>query len=80
MHGIRPIVGGFDAAAGAALRLRRPQLGHSDYRHNQLYIVPNFAVGAYKEGSDKKLGGPLEFPLERIEIDYRFPPTPSRSA
>src|SRR5262249_10535427 len=66
-----PIIGGFGAGAGAAY-------GYAGVNWqvplfpNQLYIVPNFAVGAFHEGSGKKLGGALEF-RSGIEMDYQFP-------
>ena len=71
MYGLRPIVGGFGTDQGAAY-------GYAGVNWdvallpNQLYIVPNFAVGAFKEGSGKKLGGALEF-RSGIELDYQFP-------
>ena len=71
MYGIRPILGGFGTSDGAAY-------GYAGINWdvallpNQLYIVPNFAVGAYHEGSGKYLGGPLEF-RSGIELDYQFP-------
>ncbi len=71
MYGLRPIVGGFGTDSGAAY-------GYAGVNWdvalipNQLYIVPNFAVGAFKEGSGKKLGGALEF-RSGIELDYQLP-------
>ncbi|NBX03393.1 MAG: acyloxyacyl hydrolase [Alphaproteobacteria bacterium] len=38
---------------------------------NQLYLIPNFAVGAYSEGDGKDLGGALEF-RSGIEIAYQM--------
>ena len=38
---------------------------------NQLYLIPNFAVGAYRKGDSKDLGGALEF-RSGIELDYQF--------
>lgn len=70
-YGLRPIVGGFGTADGAAY-------GYAGLNWdvallpNQFYIVPNFAVGAFKEGSGKKLGGALEF-RSGIELDYQLP-------
>lgn len=71
MYGIRPIVGGFGTGDGSAYGYAGanwdvPLLA------NQLYLVPNFAVGAYSEGSGKDLGGTLEF-RSGIELDYQFP-------
>lgn len=39
---------------------------------NQLYLTPNFAVGAYKQGDGKDLGGTIEF-RSGIELEYQFP-------
>ena len=70
-YGVRPIIGGFGTSDGAAY-------GYAGLNWdvailpNQLYIVPNFAVGAYHEGSGKRLGGALEF-RSGIELDYQFP-------
>ena len=70
-YGIRPIVGGFGTADGAAY-------GYAGLNWdvalvpNQLYIVPNFAVGAYHKGGGKDLGGTLEF-RSGIELDYQLP-------
>ena len=72
-YGLHPIVGGFGTADGAAY-------GYAGLNWNvallpnQLYLVPNFAVGAFKEGSGKKLGGALEF-RSGIELDYQLPNT-----
>lgn len=42
---------------------------------NQLYIVPNFAVGGYSQGDNgKDLGYGLEF-RSGIELDYQLPST-----
>ncbi len=38
----------------------------------QFYVSPNFAVGAYKQGDSKDLGGALEF-RSGIELAYEFP-------
>ena len=37
----------------------------------QLYIIPNFMVGAYSDGGGKDLGGPIEF-RSGIELAYEF--------
>lgn len=39
---------------------------------NQLYLIPNFAVGLYKRGDGKELGGMIEF-RSGIELAYQFP-------
>ena len=72
-YGLHPIIGGFGTSKSAAY-------GYGGINWdvallpNQLYIVPNFAVGAYKEGDSgsKQLGGALEF-RSGIEMDYQFP-------
>jgi hypothetical protein len=70
-YGIHPILGGFGTAKGGAY-------GYGGLNWdvallpNQLYLVPNFAVGAYKEGDGKQMGGALEF-RSGIELDYQFP-------
>jgi lipid A 3-O-deacylase len=70
-YGIRPMVGAFYTSKNAGY-----VYGGLDWDvaliPNQLYLVPNFAVGAYKEGDAKQLGGPLEF-RSGIELDYQFP-------
>jgi lipid A 3-O-deacylase len=71
MYGVRPIVGAFGTGDGGAY-------GYAGFNWdvallpNQLYLVPNFAVGAYSEGDGKDLGGALEF-RSGIELDYQFP-------
>lgn len=71
MYGIRPIVGAFGTSDSAAY-------GYAGVNWdvalipNQLYIVPNFAVGAFREGDGKDLGGTLQF-RSGIELDYQFP-------
>lgn len=70
---IVPIVGGFVTTEGssygyAGLNWDVPLLP------NQLYLIPNFAVGAFSKGSGKDLGGTLEF-RSGIELDYQFPNT-----
>lgn len=39
---------------------------------NQLYLIPNFMVGAYSQGDGKDLGHALEF-RSGIELAYQFP-------
>lgn len=39
---------------------------------NELYIIPNFAAGLYRDGDGKRLGGPIEF-RSGIELAYQFP-------
>jgi hypothetical protein len=71
MYGIRPIVGAFGTSDDAAY-------GYAGINWdvalipNQVYIIPNFAVGAFKKGDGKDLGGALEF-RSGIELAYQFP-------
>lgn len=39
---------------------------------DQLFIIPNFAVGAYGEGDGKDLGGAIQF-RSGLELAYQFP-------
>ncbi len=39
---------------------------------DQLYLIPNFVAGAYKNGDGKDLGGAIEF-RSGIELAYQFP-------
>jgi len=70
-YGIRPIVGAFGTTQGSAY-------GYAGFNWdvalvpNQLFLVPNFAVGAFHKGSGKDLGGTLEF-RSGIELDYQLP-------
>ncbi len=69
--GIRPVVGGFVTNEGAAygyagLNWDVPLI------ENELYLIPNFAAGAYAEGDGKDLGGAIEF-RSGIELAYQFP-------
>lgn len=69
-YNIRPIVGAFATTDGGAY-------GYAGFNWDvelmpkQLYLIPNFAVGAYHEGSGKDLGGALEF-RSGIELAYQF--------
>lgn len=69
-YGLRPIVGvtgttDSSAYAYAGFNLDVPILS------NQLYLIPNFAVGAYHSGDGKDLGGALEF-RSGIELAYQM--------
>lgn len=69
-YGISPIAGGFVTSKGSVYGY-----GGLDWSltlvSNTLYLVPNFAVGAYGKGNGKDLGGTLEF-RSGIELDYQF--------
>jgi lipid A 3-O-deacylase len=72
-YNFRPIIGAFVNTDGGTY-------GYAGLNYdvtlmpNQLYLVPNFAVGAYGRGSSKDLGGVLEF-RSGIELDYQLPNT-----
>ena len=70
-YGLRPIVGAFGTDENAAYVYAGLNWDVAIIP-NQLYIIPNFAVGAYKEGDGKQLGGALEF-RSGIELAYQFP-------
>jgi hypothetical protein len=67
---IRPIVGGFVTADGAAYGYAGANWD-VPILSNQLYLIPNFAVGAYSHGDGKDLGGALEF-RSGIELAYQM--------
>lgn len=72
-YGIRPIVGGFVTSEGSSYAYAGANWDVA-LMPNQLYLVPNFAVGAYSDGGGKDLGGVLEF-RSGIEVDYQLPNT-----
>jgi len=69
-YSLRPMVGAFVTSKGSSY-------GYAGIDWDvallpqQLYIVPNFAVGAYNKDNGKDLGGTLEF-RSGIELDYQF--------
>src|SRR4051812_29155457 len=69
-YGIRPMVGVFANTDSAVYGYAGI---HWDVAllPNELYISPNFAVGAYRQGDSKRLGGAVEF-RSGIEIAYQF--------
>lgn len=69
-YGISPIVGGFGTTDGSAYGYAGLNL-NIEVWPNELYLIPNFAVGAYAEGDGKDLGGALEF-RSGIELAYKF--------
>lgn len=69
-YNLRPIVGGFFTDEGAAYGYVGVNWDIA-LLPNQLYLVPNFAVGAYHHGDGKNLGGAIEF-RSGIELDYQF--------
>lgn len=71
--GVRPTLGvNVDVKGGAygygGINWEVP-LGSSPFS-----LIPNFMIGAYHQGSSKRLGGPLEF-RSGIELDYQLPNT-----
>lgn len=69
-YNLRPVVGGFFTDEGAVY-------GYAGVNWDiallpgQLYLIPNFAVGAYAKGDGKPLGGTIEF-RSGIELAYQF--------
>jgi lipid A 3-O-deacylase len=69
-YSLRPIAGAFVTSRGSTY-------GYGGFDWDvalvpqQLYLVPNFAIGAYGQGNGKDLGGVLEF-RSGIELDYQF--------
>lgn len=69
-YGLRPIVGVFGTSEGSAY-------GYAGVNWDvailpdELYLIPNFAVGAYSDGGGKDLGGVIEF-RSGIEIAYQL--------
>jgi len=70
-YGLRPIVGAFITTDGSAYGYAGVNWD-IDLIPNELFLIPNFAVGAYAEGDGKDLGGALEF-RSGIEVAYQFP-------
>lgn len=68
---VRPIIGGFMTSHGGAYGYVGANYDVTLVQ-NQLYLVPNFSVGAYHDGDGRKLGGTLEF-RSGIELDYQLP-------
>ncbi len=70
---MRPIIGGFATSDGGTYGYVGANYDVT-LMPNQLYLVPNFSVGAYSDGSGRQLGGTLEF-RSGIELDYQLPNT-----
>lgn len=70
-YNISPIIGAFGTGDGGVY-------GYGGFNWNvalipnQLLLIPNFAIGAYGNGSGKDLGGTLEF-RSGIELAYQLP-------
>jgi len=69
-YGLSPIAGAFVTTKGAGYGYAGLDWALA-LMSNELYLVPNFAVGAYGKGNGKDLGGVLEF-RSGIELDYQF--------
>ncbi|MGE0754565.1 MAG: acyloxyacyl hydrolase [Alphaproteobacteria bacterium] len=70
-YGIRPTLGLYVTSEGAAygyggINWEVPLVD------NEVYLIPNFMVGAYGEGDGKDLGGAIEF-RSGVEIAYQMP-------
>jgi len=72
-----PIEYGFRPMIGANVTTDGSVYGYGGFAwdvaliDNQLYLVPNFAVGGYAQGDGKDLGHALEF-RSGIGLDYQF--------
>lgn len=69
-YGVRPVIGAFGTEDGSAYAYAGVNWD-VELLPKQVYIIPNFAIGAYREGAGKKLGGALEF-RSGIELAYQF--------
>lgn len=68
--GLRPVVGAMvttDASAYAYAGIRWDVA----LMPNRLFLIPNFAIGLYREGDGKDLGGTFEF-RDGIALEYRM--------
>ncbi|MFW0778014.1 MAG: acyloxyacyl hydrolase [Rickettsiales bacterium] len=72
-YGLRPMIGANITTDGSLY-------GYGGFNwdvaliDDQLYLIPNFAVGAYSQGDGKDLGHGLEF-RSGIEMSYQLPNT-----
>ncbi len=69
-YGIRPVAGGFVTTDDSTYGYAGLDWDIPVWR-DQLYLIPNFAIGGYSPGHGKSLGGPVIF-RPGIEIDYQF--------
>lgn len=73
-----PIQYGFRPTLGVNVTTEGALYGYGGFHwdvplvDNEIYLIPNFVVGAYAEGDDKDLGGALEF-RSGIELAYQMP-------
>ena len=68
--GIRPTIGGYVTSRGSVYGYGG--LNWDVAVTKELYIIPNFMIGAYGKGDGRDLGGVLEF-RSGLEIAYQFP-------
>lgn len=68
--GFRPMVG-ISATSDSAVYAYAGFHWDVEVLPRELYLSPNFAVGAYGEGDGKDLGGALEF-RSGLELGYQF--------
>lgn len=70
-YGIRPTVGLYVTTDGSVYGY-----GGVNWEvpvvDNELFVIPNFMVGAYSEGDGKDLGGAIEF-RSGLEVAYQMP-------
>ncbi len=71
VYGIRPTVG-VSITTDAAIYGYGGLNWEIELMPSQLYLIPNFMVGAYGQGHGKDLGGALEF-RSGLELDYQLP-------
>lgn len=71
VYGIRPTVG-VNVTTDSAVYGYGGINWEFELMQNQLYLIPNFMVGAYGQGRGKDLGGALEF-RSGLELDYQLP-------
>ncbi len=69
-YNLHPILGAFGTSDGSAYAYAGLNWDIT-ILPQQLYLIPNFAVGAYRKGGGRDLGGTLEF-RSGIELDYQF--------
>lgn len=70
-YSIRPMIG-INATTDGAVYAYAGLNWDAELVRNELYLIPSFAAGAYKNGSGKDLGGAIQF-RSGIELAYQFP-------
>ena len=69
-YNLRPVFGGFITDEGALYGYAGVNWDIA-LMPNKLFLIPNFAVGAYAQGDGKDLGGAIEF-RSGVELAYQF--------